>query len=74
MRGRSLGNDQCHSSHTKTREHDIKLESDKSKAKNIPFHGEEFGCGSSRMEDLPLSIEFKNYLEILVGKVRCCEG
>lgn len=51
--------------HIKTREHDIKLKSDKFKAKNMPFHSLEFGCGSFWMEDLPLTIEFKNYLEIL---------
>lgn len=61
------------SSYTKKREHDIKLESDKFKAKSMPFHGMEFDCGSSWMEDPPLSIEFKNYLEILMEKVRCCE-
>lgn len=53
-------------SYTKTREHDMKLESDKFKAKNIPFGSMEFDC--SWVEDPPLSIEFKNYLEILIGK------
>lgn len=61
-------------SHIRTREHDINLESNKFKAKNMPFCSMEFGCGSSWMEDPPLSIEFKKYLEILVGKIRCCEG
>lgn len=55
-------------SHTRTREHDIKLDSNKFKAKNMPFCSMEFGCGSSWMEDPPLSIEFKNYLEILMEK------
>lgn len=51
----------------------IKLESDTFKAKNMPLHSMEFGCGSSWMEDPSLSIEFKNCLEILVERVRCCE-
>lgn len=39
----------------------------------MPFCSMEFGCGSSCMDDPPLSIEFKNYLEILMEKIRCCE-
>lgn len=31
----------------------------------MPFCSMELGCGSSWMEDHPLSIEFKNYLEIV---------
>lgn len=46
---------------TRAREHD----SNKFKAKNMPFCSMELGCGSSWMEDHPLSIEFKNYLEIV---------
>lgn len=60
-------------SHTKTREHDIKLESDKVKVKNILFRTMEFDYGSSWMEDPPLNIEFENYLEILMEKLRFCE-